>query len=128
MARRRAGGKSAILAQAARALEVVPKHRIDKLLRRSIPVGRDVMHDQLWRNIGNAIRCDHMDFAIAFGPTAKFTLVKAPHRILDLSRKPAELPQEFRRCVPGIERVAFLQPADAPTFQYRVGQLNRAWR
>ena len=78
MARCMAGEKSAILTQRARALALAPKHRIDKRLRGSIPVGRDVMRDQLWCNIGNAIRIDHMDLAIAFCPTAKFTLVKSP--------------------------------------------------
>lgn len=128
MARRRAGGKPAMLAHAARALEIVTKHRIDKLLRRSIPVGRDVMHDQLWRNIGNAIRSDHMDFAIAICPAAEFTRVKAPHRILDVSRKQAELPQKSPGSVPGLERVTVLQPANVPTCRYWVGQFNRAWR
>jgi len=65
------------------------------------------MRDQLWCNIGNAIRIDHMDLAIAFCPTAKFTLVKSPNRILDVSRTPLELPQKSPGRGPGIKEVIF---------------------
>ena len=74
-------------------LAAIPNNYIKELLRRKTLVHIDVMNNDLWRTIGDAIQSSHMTLATASCSFAfsKLAFVKFPRRFLIVSSVPAEL-------------------------------------